>query len=118
MPVYTSHDEIQTAMYNALMPSGSVDGTLSGLGVVGVYDWRNVPQNANYDYITLGDGYELPEDTFGPVDGWKYYPTLHIWSRQRNTRNAALMVGRLHQLFHNQQLALPTLNNCYCQSNR
>lgn len=118
--VYTSHNEVQTAIYALLAPSGVVDSTLSGLGVTGVYDFRAVPQNAVFDYITFGDGYELAENTFDS-DGYKYYPMVHIWSRQNDTAPASAMLSRINQLIDpvpRRALTLPNLTNVYCTYQR
>lgn len=108
----TSQIEIQTAMYNALMPGGVLDATLAGAGLNAVYDLFNVPQNAPYDYLTIGDGYELTDHTFDS-NGYLYYNTLHIWSVQRGTLQTSIMVDRLDQLFDRKTLALATLHSVY-----
>jgi hypothetical protein len=112
MTAYTSHDEVQTAMYNVLCPGGNVDPVLAGLGVTGVFDWQSVPQNQPYDYITIGDGYEIPQDTFDSA-GFLYFPTMHIWSRQKNTKNPSLMINRANQFFNRQSLELESLKSVY-----
>ena len=117
MTVFTSQNEIQTAMYAALMPSGTLDATLANLGLLAVYDLWNVPQNAPFDYITLGDGWEMPSDTFDS-NGYKYTANVHLWSAQRGTQNPSLMVNRLDQLFHRTQLSLATLRNVYSMRQR
>lgn len=120
MSVETSQDEVQTAMYSLLMPGGALDSMLAGYGLLAVYDFAGVPQNAAFDYLTVGDGYEMPYDTFGEngtADGFYYFSTLHIWSTQRGTKNPSLMVARLNALFHRQPLALATLNHVYTRRN-
>ncbi len=114
MTVYTSVDEVQTAFYALLKPGGTLDATLSGLGLNAVYDFLNVPQNAPYDYLTLGDGYELPNNTMGVRghrNGFYYYPTLHLWSMQRGTKNPSGMVSRVIELFDGIDLTLATLTH-------
>lgn len=118
---YTSQTEVQTAMYGLLMPSGTLDSTLSGLGLNAVYDFMNVPQNAAFDYVTVGDGYEIANDTLGEdghADGFYYYPTLHLWSAQNGTQNPSLMIDRIQQLFHRQSLTLATLTHVSTRNNR
>lgn len=102
------------------MPAGTLDATLAGLGLNAVYDFAGVPQNAAWDYLTIGQGYEMPNDTLGPdgqSDGFYYYHTLTIYSVQRGTANIDAMISRLNQLFHRQPLTLATLNHVYtlCQ---
>lgn len=111
--VYTAHNEVQTAIYALLAPGGTVDATLAGLGVTGVYDFRAVPQNAVFDYVTFGDGYELPDHTFDS-NGYRYYPMLHIWSRKNDTSPASSMLNRINQLLDRQTFTLANLNNVFC----
>lgn len=117
---WTSKNECQTYIYSTLLvPSGTIDATLTSLGIVGIYDWMNVPQNAAFDYITLGDGYEMPKDTLGlggHSNGFLYYPNIHIWSSQRNTANPDAVENRINQLLINrdtQPWTLPTLTHVY-----
>jgi hypothetical protein len=111
---YTSHNEIQTGMYAKIAPGGVLDATLANLGLLAVYDLWAVPQNAPFDYLTIGDGHELANDTLGPAgaaNGFYDYAIVHIWSRQRGTQNPDAMVSRLNQLLHRQALTLPTLTH-------
>lgn len=113
---YTSQNEVNTAMYSVLMPSGTLDATLAHLGLLAVYDFTAVPQNAPFDYLTIGDGNELHDDTLGVLghsDGYKYNAKIHIWSSQRGTQNPVKMVDRLDQLFHRQSLTLATLTHVW-----
>lgn len=120
--VETSQNEVQTAFWNTLMPSGTLDATLAGYGLQAVYDFMAVPQNAPFDYLTIGEGYELAEDTLGGPgagnDGFYFFQTLNLWSRQRGTQNPSLMIARLNQLFHRQPLTLATLKHVYTLRNR
>lgn len=78
---YTSVNEIQIAIYGLLVPAGTLDATLASLGVLAVYDFMAVPQNAAFDYLTLGDGYEIRDDTLGTEGhnhGYKYYASVHV----------------------------------------
>lgn len=118
---YTSASEVQTAMYALLMPGGSLDTTLASLGLNAVYDIANVPQNAAFDYLTIGQGYEMPNDTLGLAghsDGFYYFHTMTIYSQQRNTANIDAMISRLHQIFHRVDLTLATLQHVYTLAQR
>lgn len=117
MSQFTSQNEIQKAMYGRLMPFNNIDPALASLGCKGIYDWKNVPQNAPFDYITLGDGYELTNHTFDGY-GYKYYAMVHIWSNQNNSENAQLMVSLLNQYFDKQSLTLATLGNVFSLNQR
>ena len=110
MTAYTQQPEIQRAMFQKLKPFNNIDATLAALGCKGVYDWKNVPQNAEFDYITLGDGYELTDHTFDGY-GYKYYAMVHVWSNQNNSENPQYMVSRLNEMFDKQTLHLDTMNN-------
>lgn len=121
---YTSIDEIQTYIYGLLVPAGTLDSTLSGLGLNAVYDFLGVPQNAPFDYLTLGDGYEIKSDTFGNEGhqrGFKLYTTLHLWSSQRGTKQAAKMIDHINSLMlnkDNQPWTLATLTHVYTMLNK
>lgn len=121
--VYTSQQEVQTAIYNLLVPSG-LDSTLSGLGLLAVYDRFAVPQNAPFDYLTIGEGYELPNNTLdaeGSDKGFYLFTTLHLWSTQRGTQNPSAMVARINQILtnkNNQPWTLATLHHVYTMLNR
>ena len=107
MAVQTSQNEIQTAFYARLVPSGVIDSVLSASGVVGVFDFRNVPQNQPFDYITLGEGFELPNNTLGRR-GYTYYPTIGIWSRSKGTDIPTAIVARINTLVDQKILTLST----------
>src|SRR5260370_3504557 len=95
--VQTAQNEVQTAIYNLLVPSGSLDTQLATLGVTAVIDFVSVQQNQLFDYITLGDAREQPNNTFGRR-GYIYRPKIHIWSRQRGTKIPSLILARINQL--------------------
>lgn len=122
---YTSQLEIQTYIYGTLLvPASTLDATLAADGLLAVYDYMAVPQNAAFDYLTIGDGYELKDDTLGNEGhqrGFQLYTTLHLWSVQRGTAKAASMVDRLNQLLlnkDNQPWTLTTLTHVYTMLNR
>lgn len=121
---WDSQIQIQTAMYSMLVPGGVLDATLASLGVTGVFDWLAVPQNQPFDYITLGDGYELPNDTLGSSghsNGYLLYATVHVWSRQKGDANPSAMIDRMNSIFlnrDNQPWTLATLKHVYTRPYR
>jgi hypothetical protein len=107
MSVQTAINEVQAAVYALLVPSGSIDTTLASLGVVGVFDWRKVPQNQPFDYVTLGDITETPENTLGRR-GYVLNFAIHIWSRYLGTQAPSAMLERINELIDQEPLTLAT----------
>jgi|SRR5579859_3898042 len=105
--VQTAHDEIQTAIYAKLAPLGFVDSQLAALGVVGVFDFVSVVQNQPFDYITIGDGREDPNNAF-QQRGYDNRLRIHIWSRQRNTQVPSAILARINTLIDQKDLTLST----------
>lgn len=101
----TAAGEIETAIGNLLVPSGTLDATLQSLGVTGVFDQRAVPENQPFDYITIGDTIERPNNTLGRR-GYDNTLTIHIWSRKFSQKTVQQMVARINQLIDQQHLTL------------
>lgn len=112
MSTQTSLSETQTAIYNVLVPAGTLDTTLSGLGVLGVFDFRAVPENQAFDYITIGDSIESPDNTFGRR-GYNSIINLHIWSRALGTKTANSILAQLNKLLDQQSLTLTTQSHIF-----
>lgn len=110
--VQTASSEIQTAIGNILVPSNVLDATLASLGVTGVFDDRAVPETQAFDYITIGDIQEKPNNTLGRR-GYNTTFTLHIWSRALGNKNAQLILARLNQLIDQVHLPLATQAHVY-----
>lgn len=104
---HTALSEIQQAIYDALVPGGTLDATLAGLGVTGVFDLQGIPENQSFDYITIGNALEIPWNTLG-LRGYQLTYTIDIWTRQRGTKNVDAMVARINDLLDQQHLMLPT----------
>lgn len=64
--------ELQQALYDAL--KGNIGPEVGPR----VYD--NVPTNASFPYVTIGDGQVLP-DKADCVDGTEHFPQIDVWSR-------------------------------------
>lgn len=112
MSTQTSLAEIPAAIYAKLVPGGVLDSTLAGLGVTGVFDFRAVPENQAFDYITLGDASEMPDNTFGRR-GYDSKILLHIWSRAIGSKTANSILARLNTLLDQQPLSLATQSHVY-----
>jgi hypothetical protein len=110
--VQTATSEIQTAIGNILVPSNVLDATLASLGVTGVFDDRAVPESQAFDYITIGDMQEKPNNTLGRR-GYDNTVTVHIWSRAFGNKNAQAILARLNQLLDQQHLSLATQAHVY-----
>lgn len=117
MSAQTSIIQVQQAIYTRLAPSDIPETELASLGVVGVYDKRAVPQNAAFPYVTVGDAYELPDNTLGRK-GYRTAHTIHIWSRERGTEEAASIADRLNQLLDQQPLTLASHAHVYTMYDR
>jgi hypothetical protein len=81
---------LQQAVYSRL----SGDAALATMGAA-VYD--EVPQDAAYPYITLGDVTETSNDTMGRT-GRDVTLTIHIWSQYPGSKQAKEVYGRLDEL--------------------
>jgi len=110
--VQTATSEIQAAIGNILVPSGTLDATLASLGVTGVFDNRAVPENQAFDYITIENNQEIPNNTLGRR-GYNNLVTLHIWSQALGNKNAQAMVARINQLIDQVHLNLATQSHVY-----
>jgi hypothetical protein len=108
----TATVELLPAIYQKLAPGDVLDSQLAALGIQAVYDFRNVPENAAFDYITIGDGYEISDDTFDG-NGWRNTATIHIFSRETSVEYPNKVLKRLNDLLHRQVLSLPTLHNVF-----
>ena len=108
----TAAGEIQVAIGNILVPASTLDATLASLGVTGVFDHRGVPESQPFDYITIGDTIERPNNTLGRR-GYNDTITIYIWSRQLGQKTAQAIVARLNQLLDQVHLNLSTQAHVY-----
>lgn len=81
------------------------DDTLMGM-VAGVFDFRGIPENQTYPYVTVGDSTETDDSTFDTT-GYDTTFTLHIWSIQPGTQECQRILARLNKLFNHQPLTVP-----------
>lgn len=79
------------------------DAGLTGVIAQRVYD--EVPGDAAFPYVTVGDVVEVPDDAHDR-QGLTATLTLHIWSRYRGYAEALMILGHLDRLFDRQPLAV------------
>lgn len=78
----------QKAVYSEL----TGDATLLAM-VSGIFD--EPPQASAFPYITIGEGTETPQDTFGK-QGKDNVLTTHVWSRYNGFKEIGLIVERMN----------------------
>lgn len=84
---------IQAAIYTAL--NGNIAAS--------VYD--NVPKNANYPYVTIGDDSHLAWDTDTTL-GAETTITLHVWSRYDGMKEAKDIQASIYSILHRANLSV------------
>lgn len=102
MSTQTALPELQTAIYTKLKG----DSTLSGL-IQGVFDEGAIPENQAFPYIAIGDGTEIPDNTFGRRS-YDVTMMLHIWSEAIGFKEAYGILARINFLIDQQTLSLQT----------
>lgn len=97
---------IQQAIYNIL----TNDAILMSK-VKGVYD--EVPETQAFPYITIGEMTSGPFRTFSRF-GEETTITLHIWSRYRGFKEAALILDDMNRLLADKEVAIPGFDVVAC----
>ena len=91
--------DIQKAIYAALA---------SAVAPVVVYD--NVPQNAAFPYVTIGEDTAIQWDTMpdgsGKGHGQEATLTIHTWSRYAGRKETKELQGSIYTALHNQSLSM------------
>lgn len=90
---------LQAALHARL----TADAQLAGLIGRRVYD--DVPEDARFPYVSLGEDFELPDDDHGGL-GAEVTVTLHVWSKYRGWAEALAVAGRIQALLHRQPLTV------------
>lgn len=90
--------DIQRAIYGVL----SGDATL-GVLVSGVYD--DVPEDAAFPYVVLGESMETPRNSHSSF-GRETVVTLHVWSKQAGFTEANAVLEELVALLDHQPLSI------------
>ncbi len=76
---------------------------LTLLGGQRIYD--DVPQGADFPYVTFGQGLARDWST-GTDDGNEHVLTLHVWSQAKGRKEAHEIMGALRDALHDQPLTL------------
>lgn len=94
---------LQKAMYTTINNSDTISAE--------VYD--DVPENAEYPYIVIGDDTTSDNGT-KDLGGMTATVTMHIWSQYRGRKEVKQIMERLHVLLHNQDISVEgaDLINC------
>ena len=109
----TSLPELQTAFFAKMMPSGSLQTDLANLGITGVFDFGQQPENQAFPYITLFSGSsERPKNAFG-TRGYVATIQVDIWSIYAGYKECYAILNILNSLFDQQPLLLATHHHVY-----
>lgn len=85
------------------------DDTLMGM-VTGIFDFRGIPEDQAYPYVTIGNPTETDDSTFDCA-GYDTTFTLHVWSGQPGMQECQRIFARLNKLFRGQPLAVPGMDH-------
>ena len=91
---------LQTAIYARLLGDTALTAMLGGPRI---YD--DVPQRADFPYLTFGQSIERDWST-GTEDGKEHTVTLHVWSRAAGRKESDDILEAARGLFHNAALVL------------
>lgn len=90
---------LQTAIYDKLTADSALMAKVSG-----VYD--EVPENAIFPYIRVGQVFEVNEDSHSN-QGLRSKPTLQIWSAYRGFKEALEILTEVDRVLDRQPLTVP-----------
>lgn len=91
---------VQGAMFARIKADAALNTAIGGR----VYD--EVPENAVYPYVVLGEGVETPDNELAAYES-RVAETLHVWSAYRGFAEALTIAGHLIRVFDHQPLAVP-----------
>lgn len=94
-------DALQVAIYDALVADAGVGALVADR----VFDKVSVGDLPEMPYVAFGD-FQALDDGGGCIDGSEVFVTLHVWSRQRGTREAKQVVSAVRKALHEADLAL------------
>ena len=90
--------QLQQAIFSAL----NVSAVTSDLSC-GVFD--DVPQNASYPYIALGE--ETAVDfSVKDIQGGDLTVNIHVWSQYKGSKETKQIMDKIHDLLHNINLSV------------
>jgi len=90
---------IQTAIYGVLNGDSTLTSTLGA----GVYD--EVPEDASYPYVVVGEAYETPDNAHDRY-GRDTMVTIHTWSEQDGFKEALTVGNRVVELLDHTSLTI------------
>ena len=90
--------QLQQAIFSAL----NVSAVTSDLSC-GVFD--DVPQNATYPYIALGEETVIDYST-KDIDGNESTLNIHVWSQYKGSKETKQIMDKIHDLLHNSNLTV------------
>ena len=94
--------QLQQAIFSAL----NVSAVTSDLSC-GVFD--DVPQNASYPYIALGE--ETAVDfSVKDIQGGDFTVNIHVWSQYKGSKETKQIMDKIHDLLHNINLTVTGFN--------
>ena len=93
---------LQQAIFTAL----NVSAVTSDLSC-GVYD--DVPQNATYPYIALGEETVIDFST-KDIHGNEITINIHVWSQYKGSKETKQIMDKIHDLLHNTSISVSGFN--------
>lgn len=92
----------QQAIFSAL----NVSAVTSDLSC-GVFD--DVPQNASYPYIVLGEETAI-DFSVKDIQGGEFTVNIHVWSQYKGSKETKQIMDKIHDLLHNINLTVTGFN--------
>ena len=89
-------DQIHRAIYARLTGDPELSGMVTGV-------WDDVPEDADWPYVTIGESIESPDNTHGGF-GRDVVATLHVWTKYAGTSQGARIGNRIVGLLDQQPL--------------
>lgn len=85
---------------------GAIVAALTAASVAGGRVFDQVPQAADYPFISIGE-MQVNDDDAENVGGVEVYATLHVWSRATGKPEASRLAAAVRGAIHEQDLRLP-----------
>ena len=96
----------QFQLQQAIFSAHNVSAVTSDLSC-GVFD--DVPQNASYPYIALGE--ETAVDfSVKDIQGGDLTVNIHVWSQYKGSKETKQIMDKIHDLLHNINLSVTGFN--------
>lgn len=74
--------------------------------IVGGRIYDDVPQNATFPFIEIGESQGIPDDTSLGDQGMSEFIDLHVWSRYRGKRQIKELMDDIHTALHGVSLTV------------